>query len=265
MAWNRPQQIEERAQPNRSATKRTLGLSVGFAVVLVAALFFVSRTAGPGKAPLHKGTVKRDKTSAASRQESPRVKDADAKSVTRPASPTNRIEALLSQDPVRIRRNSTNAFMMGRGPKAFRNGTEQLICRVFCCPLGTMPAPLPTLPEEDMKHILKVLTDQNQIKPDDSDEIATQKEILEDARLEMARYVNDGGDPNEFLRFYHKQLVKAFEFREAAIAELNRIKEEEHDLSLARQMLEKVNERLKSDGIVLVSADACGGLEDEEE
>lgn len=267
MPWNRPTEDHRPTTKKKSSFAMIIWvliavMGIGFALWLVFSKSEEKPTFGDGSRGMiaSKGVSKRPPT---------RGKPKKAKSAKECSNQMdnrqNALDILTNHPPIAIRRVSTNAFVMGRGPKAFRNGVEQLIVRVFCCPLGSMPEPLPNLPEMDERKMLKMLTDQNPINEDDSDMIAGQKEVIEEARLEMAKYVANGGNPDEFLGYYHKQLLQAHSYRQMAMNEVSRIKEEEHDPSLAKAMMEKINEKLKADGILQMTESEFGGFEEEED
>jgi mevalonate kinase len=67
----------------------------------------------------------------------------------------------------------------------------------------------------------------------------------------MIEYIKQGGDPDEFLQYYFKELKSAFELRNEAVSQISEVWEENPEL--AKQFLQKVNEKFTEEGIKLIN------------
>lgn len=82
-------------------------------------------------------------------------------------------------------------------------------------------------------------------------------------KKEMIAYIKQGGDPDEFMAYYHAKLLKDFEYRNEA----RRVAQEtyEEDPALGREFVRKLNEQLGAEGIMPLSmSDVSPDEEDEE-
>ena len=136
----------------------------------------------------------------------------------------------------------------GSQPHPFRSGTEQVMGWIFMCPVGSMPPLLPTLPEEDLKNIEKILDSPNLVGRDDTDHVADAKQTVDYAKTELRRFLEDGGRVEDFLRYYHGVLVRAHVQREDARNEYERMAKE--DTTMAEQFRVEANKMLSAKGIV---------------
>lgn len=140
-------------------------------------------------------------------------------------------------------------------PVPFRNATEQLMYQLFSCRLGKNPPPLIRLPQQDRKELLAILLDKNPVDPEkDSEKMAVGKETIQQAKNELKKFLKQGGNVDDFFKYYHHELQKAYEKRQMALDEIRRINEEEGDNKLAAQMREEVNKRLKEEGIMQIGS-----------
>jgi hypothetical protein len=132
----------------------------------------------------------------------------------------------------------------------FKSGTEQVISWIFMCPVGSMPPMLPALPENELVNINDILDIPNKINDEDDEKTSLVKETIEAVKSELKRYIKDGGNVQEFLKYYHRKLVEAHERSNLARKELSSIVREHPEL--AEQFRNEVNEWLKkheTDGI----------------
>ena len=137
--------------------------------------------------------------------------------------------------------------------RTFSTGTEQLMSWVFTTELGDMPMPIPHLSEEDKQQIASVLIIKNEVKEGDSDRVKDCKQTVDMVKKEMAKFIGEGGDPDEFLQYYQRQLLDAFAYRNEAKNQVQELASE--DPELAAQFLSKVNERLESEGIKKITSE----------
>ena len=111
-----------------------------------------------------------------------------------------------------------------------------------------MPMPLPNLNEEEKRDIASVLITRFPAKEEDDEKLAQLKLDVDYAKKEMAKFIGDGGDPNDFLQYYYQQLDKAYEYRDAVLKQLHKI-DNEGDKDLAKEFCGRVNEILREKGI----------------
>lgn len=135
--------------------------------------------------------------------------------------------------------------------RVFKTGSEQLMSWVFTCELGMMPPPLPKLTKEERDTLPAVLISKNQINSEDNERVAAAKAIVDVAKREMMKFIKQGGDPDDFLRYYHEELNRAFEYRNLAIDQIAEVAETDGDL--ARELGQKINEKLASEGIKTIN------------
>lgn len=161
------------------------------------------------------------------------------------------LEALSKKaDPVEIKRVELAekfAKLPHNYKPIFNNSVEQILSWICETEPGEMPFPMPELEGEELQNLVFALLEKNEVKDTDSDEHATIKENLKQAKAEMLKYIKAGGDPNEFLQYHNKQLIRAFELRQEAIQQIFNINLE--DKPLAVEFLQKVNKELESEGI----------------
>lgn len=130
-----------------------------------------------------------------------------------------------------------------------RTGTEQVLLNVFSKELGDMPMPMPNLSERQLSKLVEVLISKNEIKESDTEQVAMDKETLQLAKKEMQKYIREGGDPQEFLNYYHRQLVNAYFTRKEAEKMLKKMVTDGEDLKFIKTVRDKFNQRFDEDGI----------------
>lgn len=133
----------------------------------------------------------------------------------------------------------------------FETGVEQVMGWIFACQPGMMAPLLPAITDEEKRNIAAILISKSVIKPTDDDKAIAVKQAVNQAKKEMMRFIKEGGDPQEFLEYYHEQLRMASNFRDIAFVQVQEAYEE--DPELGRELLSKVNEKLDSEGIVTIS------------
>ena len=147
------------------------------------------------------------------------------------------IEKKLAETP--IPKESTN--------RTFRTGLEQVMSWVFTTEFGDAPPPLPNLSNFDLVHIEEILNMTNPVRDTDSDKAADAKETVDFVKKELKKYLEKGGDPQEFLAFYHSELKQAYQERQMVQQQAMQILKEEPELVF--DFLEKANEGLAAKGI----------------
>jgi len=131
--------------------------------------------------------------------------------------------------------------------RVFRTGLEQVMAWIFNCELGAQPPLLPQISMFDQAHLVDILIMDNPIKDTDSEEIKQTKENVQAAKKEFCEFIKQGGDPDEFLPYYHNQLVQAHnEFMTARKLIVDTIR---NDPDIAPEFIKKVNDELVQKGI----------------
>ena len=141
-----------------------------------------------------------------------------------------------------------------RANRFYKNGVEQLLNWVAMTEPGDMPMPMPFLSEEDKADLVNILSIPCSIKDDDDDYLKALKESVNYGKKEMANFVADGGEPDEFFSHYFEQLKQAYETHSEAQTAYGKMVEE--DAELAPQFREKVNEMLAQKGIKPIEPDS---------
>lgn len=136
---------------------------------------------------------------------------------------------------------------------SFNSGVEQLMCWVFSHQLGDPPVPIPSISEQERANMANILISRMEIKEDDSDRVKELKETVDYAKKEMAKFIGDGGDPEEFLRYYSSQLAAAFDTYMDAQHEYDALVEE--DPSIATAFAKRANQLLAEKGIKPIEED----------
>ena len=114
-----------------------------------------------------------------------------------------------------------------------------------------MPMPIPNLTQEERDTLVAVLISKNEILPADNEHVAMAKTQVDAAKKEMIKFIKEGGDPDEFLRYYYDELDRAFEYRCMAVEQVESAAEE--DPELAYEVGLKINEKLASEGIMSIN------------
>ena len=132
--------------------------------------------------------------------------------------------------------------------RTFRTGLEQVISWVFTVEPGDPPPPpLPPISDFDLVHFEEILDMRNKVKDGDDEATANAKETVDYVKGELKKFVEKGGQPDEFLQYYRDQLQNAYEKRRMAQEQFVEIAQ--GDPSLATPFLKEVNGRLAEEGI----------------
>ena len=89
----------------------------------------------------------------------------------------------------------------------FKTGTEQVISWIANTRLGDAPPPLPNLPLKE--NIAAILNKDVLLYDDDSKQVEDIKYNVANAKQMLKDYIAKGGDPQEFLAYYHTELKNA--------------------------------------------------------
>lgn len=256
MGWNGSGEATSSAanQPSRRGVPSKLkGVVAGVIIVVVgfaACYFLLSSSSSPAKpaepvsAPSQIREVqpaippKAAEIPAQEPAKPKKVEEALAK-LEEPPKPEIKLRELTPEDWERI----TN--------RTFKTGAEQLMSWVFTVEPGDMPMPIPPLSKEDRDNLTAILLSPNEIKEADSDMTAFCKEQVAFAKKEMAEYIKQGGDPDEFLQYYFKELKRFGEMRSDALEQL--VETKESDPELAEELRKAINKKFEKDEIKPIS------------
>ena len=131
--------------------------------------------------------------------------------------------------------------------RLFRTGLEQVMGWIFTTEVGDLPPPLPNISDFDFVHLQEILEIKNDVKETDSDKQADTKATVDFAKKELKKYLERGGDPQEFLAYYHDELKAAYQERQIAQQQVMKVLTTEPEL--VDEYLQKVNADLAERGI----------------
>ena len=131
--------------------------------------------------------------------------------------------------------------------RLFRTALEQVMGWVFTTQLGDMPPPLPPIPDYDLVHLEEILNLKNTVQDTDTDRQANEKDIVDYVKKELKKFIDKGGDPEDFLKYYHDELKSAYAERSMAQERVMKIMQE--DPAVAMEYMKEVNESLAAKGI----------------
>lgn len=131
--------------------------------------------------------------------------------------------------------------------RVFRTGLEQVMSWVFTTEVGDMPPPLPPMSDYDFVHLKEILELENPVRETDSEQAAYAKETVDFAKKEFKAFLEKGGEPEDFLEYYHSELQEAYAIRKQAQDSVNKIIAEAPELT--GDYIKKVNDSLAEKGI----------------
>lgn len=131
--------------------------------------------------------------------------------------------------------------------RLYATGIEQAMDWIFSCKVGDPPPLLPPMSLFDQMHLAEILIMDNPIRETDSDKAVESKEMMKIAKKEFMKFIKDGGNPDEFLPYYHGQLVAAHD--EYAMARQSVVEVIRNEPDIAIDYIKKVNARLSEKGI----------------
>lgn len=127
----------------------------------------------------------------------------------------------------------------------FKNATEQIIANLVSKRLGDMPPPLPNLPVSE--DILDSINHVIEVYDDDSMVLIDLKESVANSKNELLQYMEEGGEPQYFLAYYHKILLQAHREWKKAQSEYNIL--EESNPKIADEYADEMDKALSQKGI----------------
>ena len=134
--------------------------------------------------------------------------------------------------------------------RLFRSGIEQMMGWMFTTEVGDMPPPLPRIPDFDLVHLQEILDSKCEIGASDSERQAETKGIVDFAKAELKKYLEKGGSPDAFLKYYHDQLKTAHQHRQIVQDQVMKVLQEEPER--AEEFLKEANKGLAEMGIKAV-------------
>lgn len=134
--------------------------------------------------------------------------------------------------------------------RLFRSGVEQVMGWIFATEVGDVPPPLPRIPDVDLVHLQEILDSKSEVTESDSERHAKTKQIVDFAKSELKKYLEKGGAPDEFLKYYHDQLKTAHMHRQIVQDQMMKVLQEEPER--ADEFLMDANKGLAEMGIKAV-------------
>ena len=239
--WNRPSSTRPPVQKKPSALRGVVAGLVVVVLALAGAWYFLgdSLTSAEPKAKKTK-TIKDVKPAATIPQAKkervkPKSVDDALANISENAQP---LKIKPAAEPVNLRRYTNQVF---------NTGVEQLMSWVVSVVPGDMPFPMPEIADDDHNNLVGILISPNKVKESDDEHTVAVKGAVERMKKEMLKYLKEGGDPDEFLQYYNKELERMFSFRNDATDEYQNLKQE--DPEMAEEFRKKVNEKLEAEGI----------------
>lgn len=254
--WNRPAANQPTAKRNAKAPSQWRGVAAGLAIavpVVALCLWLFSggedkpapsaklqapstiKEVAPAAAPVYKEEPKVEKEPDHS--EEIRKRREMLKKMTPEEKAQYRIDLIKSRPPDLT--PTTN--------HPFRTGTEIQMARIFTTELGDPPPPFFPMPIQDEVHLASILVSNNPALETDNEKVKDAKQMVELAKKEMREYLKEGGDPHEFLQYYHGKLTDAFQQRTMYAKEIVKVAKEDPDIAL--EFYEEANKKLAEKGI----------------
>lgn len=131
--------------------------------------------------------------------------------------------------------------------RPYATSLEQVMDWTFTCEVGNPPPLLPPMTLFDQMHLAEILIRDNPILDSDPEKAAESKETMKIAKKEFVDFLKEGGNPDDFLPYYHGQLVAAHE--EYKMARQSIVEIIRNDPDIAVDYIKKVNGRLSEKGI----------------
>ncbi|MBR3922891.1 MAG: hypothetical protein IKJ45_07240 [Kiritimatiellae bacterium] len=247
--WNRPGRAMAKTATQKSrAMWGILAMLAVIAAVLIGVWWLLPTNESPAALPRHSASIKKPhqmrpaKTVPAPKLDAkPESKDHSAVRKNPEDFVLERPEVQRAASPVNLAKYEANAN------RIFRTTAEQLISWVASVEPGEMPFPMPELDAKDRENLASILISKNEILDSDSEKLANLKQSVDYAKKEMSKYIRAGGDPDDFLQYYHRELLKAYELRCEAYKQIDAIIDD--DPELGREFMKKVNEKFAEQGI----------------
>ena len=131
--------------------------------------------------------------------------------------------------------------------RLYATSLEQAMDWIFTCEVGNPPPLLPPMSLFDQMHLAEILIMDNPVLDGDSDKAAESKKTMKVAKREFIQFLKDGGNPDDFLPYYHSQLVAAHDEYKMARQSIVEVIKTEPDIAV--DYIKKVNSGLSAKGI----------------
>lgn len=246
--WNRPREsAESGVRSAKKAPSQWRGIAAGLAIAVpVVALCLWLFSGGDDNT-----AAKIDKERGRIKEVTPAAAPKSAKVKKERIKPKNAKDALenisYNAEPLEVKPATKPVNYRKYTNQVFRTGVEQLMSWVFTTEPGEMPIPLPNIEERERDNLIGILISPNPVKEGDNEVTAAVKGIVENAKKEMMRYLKQGGDPDDFMQYYNKELFRMFNYRNDATTEYQRLIREDPDI--AEDFRKAVNAKFAADGI----------------
>ena len=250
MAWNRPSEVgaTSPSRQNKARTRHLRGLFAAAVVIVGAAVAWwifslnadEARTRGRKSRAVIADVGKSGKEhSAPKRREVAKTGDRLRDALAEIEASGELVKIAAPPKKPELTNSRTNRF--------YKNGIEQLLNWVAATEPGDMPMPIPLIDKDDRANLVNILSIPCPITKDDSEDLKALKEAVNYGKKEMAGYVADGGDPDQFFDYYFEQLKQAYEMHCEVQTAYHRLIRENPDL--ASEFRVKANETLAQKGI----------------
>lgn len=157
----------------------------------------------------------------------------------------------VAKETVETAKNTNNVYVVPAPTnRIFKTGLEQVLNMIFNTEVGNFPGPLPHIHANEEENLAGILISANKILESDDERVRAKKEQVDFAKKELIKFIKEGGTYQEFLRYYHGELVKAFRERKDCQRAVDEFGEQEGvDASMVREFHKKVNAKLAEKGI----------------
>ena len=252
MAWNRPNPVtkQQNCKTKRKTTYAVWGV-FGFIGVAVCLAFLFLQDDNPNLTQSSKVQSQiGDKVEKAKQPYVTPERRKVEKTGEKVKDALNEVEA--AAELVKIEKPKNLRYARS-GKQVFSTCVEQMMCSLILVEPGDLPFPLPHLDEEDRQELVTALVSKNEIEEGDSERVTYAKESVDYLKKEMIKFIKDGGDPDDFLHYYHDQLRQASDTYEEVCSQYHDLQETDPDI--AEDFLKKANKILEEKGIKTVQSD----------
>lgn len=239
-------------------SRRNLGIIIFLiAAILSAIIFFRDDTITQSEDTI---AVKRKITKAKPIRSRTIVKDSKQSNIKKrkPSDDIFSQRAVARKDAFlrQAKADPTLQFHMTNPPPSqmvFKTATEQALDVIFNTPVGSPPPPLIMLdiPRYELDKLGDILLQVDEYDKEDSDKVKERKLMVQRAKEEFKKFIDEGGKPRDFLDYYYNELQRCnliWEESQRVAVEAARFEEPE----IARELVETINRKLATEGIMPV-------------
>lgn len=131
----------------------------------------------------------------------------------------------------------------------YKSATEQALSRIFNTELGDPPPRLPNISSIDGKNLASILDKMSEPDPRDGEYAKKIRESVNSAKQELKKYIESGGDVNQYINHYIGELNQAYVMRQDAQKTFKEIFNTTTDPEELRMAYEKISKTLADKGI----------------